>query len=579
MLLVLMASQVEVLPKVSSLESLFMEYWDFVLESWPSFATYLGDHGHDDKLEDLSQQEYDKWTSKAEDLLRRLGSIPRESLSAKDRIDYELFSRELSQRVGIARFRPNLLPLNQLEAPHINLPQLTAFTRFSTVVDYENYLKRIRAFRRQADQIISSLEEGVRCGILLPRVVVGAVLSQIRTQLVSSVELSPLYGPAQRFPKDFSQSDKDRLSENIKNSIVETVLPSYRKLFEYLENQYLPISLEDVGYWALPNGDAWYRFLVKSYTTTNLTPEQIHTLGLEELSKIQQEMKLIMRRVGFDGDLQAFSKYLRSEPKFQNTSAESILFGYRQFLKDIDSRITELFGTIPSGKCEVKEIESFRAKEAPVAHYYQASDDGTRPAYFYANTYKPETRLTFQMEAIAYHEAVPGHHFQIALQQELKDQPEFRRNGGYVWPGYLAFMEGWGLYSEAIPKELGLYKDPYSDFGRLEGDAFRAARLVVDTGLHAMKWTRDQAIRFLEENTAMSSEDIIVEVDRYIVLPGQALAYKIGQLKIFELRSRAEKTLGGRFDIRAFHDELLRDGALPLDLIEDKMQAWISAQS
>ena len=570
-----MTSQVEILPQISSLDFLFREYWDFVLESWPSFATYLGDHRHDDRLEDLSQDEYDKWTFKAEDLLKRLGRISKDSLSAEDRINYDLFSRELNQRIGIARFRPNLLPLNQLGGPHIDLPQLTAFTRFSTVTDYENYAKRIGAFPAQVDQTISRLEDGVRSRILLPRVAVEAVLSQIRAQIASTPESSPLYEPAQRFPEGFSENDKNRLSGLIKNTIVERVLPSYRKLLEYLEKQYLPASLEDVGYWALPNGDAWYRFLVQSYTTTDLTPEQIHNLGLKELSKIQQEMKLVMHQVGFDGDLQAFSKYLRSEPKFQNTSAESILSGYRQFLKDIDSRVAHLFGRIPSGKCEVKEIESFRAKEAPVAHYYQAADDGTRPAYFYANTYKPETRLTFQMEAIAYHEAVPGHHFQIALQQELKGLPEFRRNGGYVWPGYAAFIEGWGLYAEAIPKELGLYKDPYSDFGRLEADAFRAARLVVDTGLHALKWTRDQAIKFLEENTAMSKEDIIVEVERYIVLPGQALAYKIGQLKISELRSRAESMLDGKFDIRMFHDELLASGALPLDLIENEMQNWI----
>jgi len=506
-------SQVEVLPQIPDLDSLFREYWDFVLESWPPFATYLGDHRHDDRLEDLSQEEYDKWTFKAEDLLRQLGRISKEALSAKDSINYDLFARELNQRISVARFHPNLLPLNQLGGPHIDLPQLTAFTRFSTVIDYENYAKRLEAFPRQIEQTISRLEDGVRSGILLPRVAVEAVISQIGTQIISNPESSPLYGPAQRFPENFSENDKNRLTGVIKNTIVERILPSYRKLLEYLEKQYLPISLEDVGYWALPNGDAWYRFLAQSYTSTDLTPEQIHKVGLEEL--------------------------------------------------------------IPSGKCEVKEIESFRAKEAPVAHYYQAADDGTRPAYFYANTYKPETRLTFQMEAIAYHEAVPGHHFQIALQQELKALPEFRRNGGYVWPGYTAFIEGWGLYAEAIPKELGLYKDPYSDFGRLEADAFRAARLVVDTGLHALKWTREQAIEFLEENTAMSKEDIVVEVDRYIVLPGQALAYKIGQLKIFELRSRAEKMLGGKFDIRMFHDELLADGALPLDLIENKMQQWI----
>ena len=573
--MVRITSQVEVLPQIPDLDSLFREYWDFVLESWPPFATYLGDHRHDDRLEDLSQEEYDKWTFKAEDLLRQLGRISKEALSAKDSINYDLFARELNQRISVARFHPNLLPLNQLGGPHIDLPQLTAFTRFSTVIDYENYAKRLEAFPRQIEQTISRLEDGVRSGILLPRVAVEAVISQIGTQIISNPESSPLYGPAQRFPENFSENDKNRLTGVIKNTIVERILPSYRKLLEYLEKQYLPISLEDVGYWALPNGDAWYRFLAQSYTSTDLTPEQIHKVGLEELSKIREETKLIMRQVGFDGDLHAFSKYLRTDPKFQNTSAESILSGYRQFLKDMDSRVTDLFGRIPSGKCEVKEIESFRAKEAPVAHYYQAADDGTRPAYFYANTYKPETRLTFQMEAIAYHEAVPGHHFQIALQQELKALPEFRRNGGYVWPGYTAFIEGWGLYAEAIPKELGLYKDPYSDFGRLEADAFRAARLVVDTGLHALKWTREQAIEFLEENTAMSKEDIVVEVDRYIVLPGQALAYKIGQLKIFELRSRAEKMLGGKFDIRMFHDELLADGALPLDLIENKMQQWI----
>jgi uncharacterized protein (DUF885 family) len=574
-----MASQIEYLSKASSLKSLFREYWDFVLESWPWLATFLGDHRYDDRLEDLSQRAFDQWTGKAEDLLRRIRSVPKESLSAGDQINYELFSRELTQRIGIARFRPNLLPLNQLAGPHIDLPQLTSFTRFLKVADYENYAKRLEAFPAQIDQTISRMEEGVESRIVLPRVATKAVLSQIKSQITANPESSPLYGPAQRFPEGFSEIEKNHSSGEITKALMESVIPSYRKLLEFVEKEYLPKCIEEVGYWALPEGDAWYRFLVHSYTTTNLTAEQIHGLGMNELSKIQGEMKLIMRRVGFEGELQAFSKYLREEPKFQNTSAESILSRYREMLNRIESRVGGLFGRIPAGRCELKEIESYRAKEAPVAHYYQAPDDGSRPAFFYANTYKPETRLTFQMEAIAYHEAVPGHHFQIALQQELKDLPEFRRNGGYVWPGYTAFIEGWGLYSETIPKELGLYEDPYSDFGRLEADAFRAVRLVVDTGLHALRWTREQAIRFLEENTAMSKEDIIVEVDRYIVIPGQALAYKIGQLKISELRSRAEKALVGKFDVRAFHDELLSDGALPLDLIESKMENWITRKS
>ena len=574
-----LATQVEFVPEKNVLTSLFKEYWEFVLQTWPWFATYLGDHRYDDKLEDLSQSAFDKWTAKAGDFLKRVQGISKESLSPRDQINYDLFSRELTQRVGLARFRPNLLPLNQLAGAHIDLPQLMTVSRFSTVADYENYAKRLESFPLQIEQTISRLQKGVESGIVLPRVAVEEVLSQIKLAITPSPESSPLHGPVEKFPSGFSESDKNRLSGIVRTAIAEKVLPSYMRLLEFVEKEYLPRSRQDVGYWVLPNGDAWYRFLVKSFTTTDLTPEQIHEIGLGEVSRIRREMEAIMKKVGFDGDLQAFSKFLRTDPKFQNTGAESILSGYREFLNGIDALVDSLFGRVPAAKCEVKEIESFRSKEAPVAHYYQAAEDGSRPAYFYANTYKPETRLTFQMEAIAYHEAVPGHHFQIALQQELKDLPEFRRNGGYVWPGYTAFIEGWGLYAETIPKELGLYQDPYSDFGRLEADAFRAARLVVDTGLHALKWTREQAIRFLEENTATSKEDIIVEVDRYIVWPGQALAYKLGQLKIAELRSRAEKLLGPKFDVRRFHDELLSDGALPLDLIEDKMQNWMTRMS
>ena len=571
-----MAIQAEYALGKTDLTALFKEYWEFVLQTWPWFATYLGDHRYDDKLEDLSQEAFDRWTAKAEDLLKRVEGISEESLTSTDHVNYDLFSRELTQRVNLARFRPNLLPLNQLGGAHIDLPQLMAISRFSTVSDYENYSKRLESFPLQIEQTISRLQEGVESGIVLPRVAVEEVLSQIKLAITSSPESSPLHGPVERFPGGFSDSDKNRLSGIVTTAIAEKVLPSYRRLLEFVEKEYLPRSREHVGYWALPDGDAWYRFLVRSYTTTDLTPEQIHEIGMNEISRIRREMEVIMKQVGFDGDLHSFFNYLRTDPKFQNTSADSILSGYREFLKVIDARVNQLFGRIPAAKCEVKEIEAFRAKEAPVAHYYQAAEDGSRPAYFYANTYKPESRLKYQMEAIAYHEAVPGHHFQIALQQELKDLPEFRRNGGYVWPGYTAFIEGWGLYAETIPKDLDLYQDPYSDFGRLEADAFRAARLVVDTGLHALKWTGEQAISFLEENTAMSKEDIAVEVDRYIVFPAQALAYKLGQLKIAELRQRAQMLLGRKFDVRSFHDELLSVGALPLDLIEGKMRNWMT---
>jgi len=465
-----------------------------------------------------------------------------------------------------------------LYGPHIDLPQLISYHRFSTVLDYENYVKRLLAFPSQVEQTVASLREGLRTRIVLANVTVDKVLSQVQLQIVSTPESSDLHKPAEKFPESFSQQEKDRLKASTKDAIKNTVVPAYQKLFDFLQKEYLPQCRADIGVWALPDGDSRYKFYVRSYTTTDLSPEQIHELGRRELAQIHSEMKVITNRVGFTGNIQDFLKYLRDEPKFHNTSADSILSGYREILQRIESRITLLFGRIPKASYEVKEIEAFRAEAAPAAHYFPAPEDGSRTAYFYANTYKPETRSKYSMEAIAYHEAVPGHHFQIALQQELKQLPNFRRHAGYVWAGYLAFIEGWGLYSELLPKQVGLYEDPYSDFGRLEADAFRAARLIIDTGIHFYKWTREQAIAFLRENTALSEQDIVAEVERYIAIPGQALAYKIGQLKIRELRSEAEKTLGERFDIRAFHDQLLSDGALPLDILERKVRDWIREQ-
>ncbi len=558
---------------------MFEEYWSFALESKPLIATLVGDHRFDDKLDDLSQEGFDKWTRKAEDLLARLQRIRRESLGPRDILNYDLFARELQQRVEAARFRPNLMPIDQLNGPHIDIPQLTALQRFATVTDYENWVKRLQAFPAQIDQTIYSLEEGLKTGIVLARVTAEKVLSQIKLQIVSAPESSELYKPAEKFPERFSQAEGDRLSGRMKDAITQHVVPAYQKLFDFMQNSYLPGCRAEIGLWALPEGEARYKFYVRSYTSTLLSPGQIHELGKKELSRIHNEMKLVMDKVGFKGDLQAFFKHLREDSRFHNTSAESILSGYREILARIETRIDQLFGKVPRAQCEIKPVEEYIAAEAPLAYYFPAPDDRSRPAYFYANTYKPESRPTYDMEVTAYHEAVPGHHFQLSLQQELKDLPNFRRHGGYIWPGYIAFTEGWGLYCEVLPKELGLYEDPYSDFGRLASDVFRAARLVIDTGIHYLKWTREQAIDFFEKNTALSTHDIVAEVERYVVLPGQALSYKIGQLKILELRSKAEKALGKRFDLKAFHDELLADGALPLDLLENKMQNWISLVS
>ncbi len=561
---------------MSRLKSLFREYWEFVLETWPFLATFVGDHRYDDKLNDLSQEGFDRWTGKAEEYLARLRKIQRERLSQRDLVNVELFTSELQQRVDLARFRPNLMPVDQLNGPHIDLPQLTSIHPFATVTDYENYVKRLRAFPAQIDQAISCLEEGLRVGIVLARVSAEKVVSQLKSQLVSSPEFSDLYEPAKRFPENFSQEERKRLSGMVGEAVRTAVVPAYQKLLNFVRDQYLPGCRNEIGLWSLPDGVDFYKFCVRSYTTTLLSPEEINELGKKELARIHGEMKLIMDKVGFRGDFQSFLKYLREDPRFHSTSAESILQGYREITERIGSRVDRLFGRVPATRCEVKEIEAFRAEAAPLAHYFPAPDDGSRPAYFYVNTFKPETRTTFEREAVAYHEAVPGHHFQIALQQELKDLPDFRRHGGYVWPGYVAFFEGWALYCEVLPKDVGLYEDPYSDFGRLGSDAFRAARLVVDTGIHYFRWSREEAIAFFRANTALSEQDMVAEVERYVVLPGQALTYKIGQLKILELRARAEKMLGKRLDLRAFHDEMLADGALSLDLLEKKMQNWIS---
>lgn len=572
-----MSEAQEILERGSqSLHSLFKEYWDFVLETWPTYATYIGDHRYDDKLDDLSLEAYDNWTRGAEEFLDRLRKILRESLTPRDVVNYDLLDRELQQVIDLARFRPNLMTLNQLAGPHIDIFQLIAYHPFNTINDYENYLKRLLAFPNQIEQTITSLREGQRTEIVLARVTVERILAQLKSLLETKPESTDLYRPAQTFPEGFSQGDREQLAERIRKAIEEADIPALRKLLGFLQNEYLQRSHTDIGIWTLPDGEVRYSFLVLSYTTTHLSPEQIHELGKRELEKIRNDMKVVMQKVGFKGDFQEFLSYLRNERKFYHTSAESILSGYKEILKRMESRVSLLFGKLPKTRYELKEIESYRAEASPEAHYFRAPDDGSRPAFFYVNTYKPETRPRYTMEAVAYHEAIPGHHFQLALQQELTDLPEFRRYGGFVWAGYAAFVEGWGLYSEVLPKEVGLYQDPYSEFGRLTADAFRAARLVVDTGIHFYKWTLEQAVSLLEENTALSKQNIVAEVERYIVIPGQALTYKIGQLKIQEIRSETERKLGERFDIRAFHDELLSEGALPLDVLEKKMHDWLS---
>jgi prolyl oligopeptidase len=466
------------------------------------------------------------------------------------------------------------MPITQQTGPHIDLPQLTTYHAFKTLQDYANYVSRLTQFRRVFDQTIANLRTGIEKKTVQARSVVEKILPQLEAQIVSAADKSELHKPLQEIPSEIPTEGARRIAKDVDEAIMNYVVPAYTKLLNYVREEYLPKSRDRPGIWSIPNGRAMYAYYIRLHTTTKLTPSQINRLGKRELVRINKEIEAILRKVQFKGSLQQYNEALRQDKSNFYTTGQELLNGFKEILRQMDTRLAQFFGRLPEAKYGFREIEEWRADAAPAAYYYQPPEDRSRPGYFYVNTYKPETRPKYMMEALAYHEAVPGHHLQIAIQQELTNLPKFRRNGGYT-----AMVEGWALYAELLGKEMGFYKDLLSDYGRLTAEAWRASRLVVDTGIHSLKWTRDQAIRFLKSNTASSEQDIVSEVDRYIAWPGQALAYKIGELKIRELRDRAEKRLKNRYDIRRFHDELLNDGALPLDTLQGKMGRWITKMS
>jgi uncharacterized protein (DUF885 family) len=557
----------------AGLDRLYQEYWEFILHENPTYATYLGDHRYDDRLEDLSAEAYDRRISQLRKYLEQLKSLGRPT-SPSDQLNHDLFKRELRLQIEAAEYYPYLLPITQQTGPHIDLPQLVTYHPYKTQQDYDNYISRLRQFPRVFDQTITNLTTGIEKKIVQPRNVVEKIIPQLEAQIVDSPDKSKLRKPASNVPSTITTDETYRLARGIDEAITGSVVPAYTKLLKFVKEEYLPRSRTHPGIWALPNGRAMYAYAIRYHTTTRLTPSQIHRIGKRELLRINEEIRSILRRARFKGTLQQFNEKLRNDKSNFYTSGQDLLNGFKHILHQMDEKLPMLFGRLPQSKYDFREIEEFRADAAPAAYYYLPPEDRSRPGYFYVNTYKPETRPKYTMEALAYHEAVPGHHLQLALQQELANLPKFRRNGGYT-----AFIEGWALYAERLGKEVGLYKDMLSDFGRLTQEAWRAARLAVDTGIHSMKWTRDQAIRFLKENTATTEQDIVSEVDRYIAWPGQALAYKIGEMKIRQLRTKAEKKQRTRFDIRKFHDELLNDGALPLDLLEKKMAKQLNVKA
>jgi uncharacterized protein (DUF885 family) len=559
------------------LQRILDDYFEEYLKLNPILATSIGDPRYNDRyVVSISPAARAADEKLERDYLAHIGTVDRSRLSGQDLVSYDVFKSGREREIEGFRFRDDLIPLNQFYSVPNSFAQLgsgTGLQPFKTVKDYDDFLKRVDGFAAWTDQAIVNMREGATKGYTLPRVLTERVLPQLEAHIVAKPEDSLYWGPVRNMPATFSSADRERLTADYRAAIETKIVPSYRKLRDYMRDDYLPKCRASVGLDALPDGKAWYEYRVREITTTNYTPAQIHEIGLREVERIRGEMLGVMTTVGFKGSLDDFFKLLNTDPRFYYTDRDALIAGYDDIRKRVNPQLPKLFEILPKADYEVRAVEPFREKSAAGGQYQAASEDGSRPGIFYANAYDLTARPKWAMEALSLHEANPGHHFQISIQREQKNLPKFRRFGGYT-----AYSEGWGLYAESLGPDLGMYTDPYQYFGRLEGELFRAIRLVVDTGLHSKGWTRQQVLDYIVANSATSEARRVAETERYIAIPGQALAYKIGQLKISELRARAGKELGPKFDVRKFHTVILADGALPLDVLEAKVDRWIAAQ-
>ena len=545
--------------------------WEKKLIENPEWATRLGDDRYNDRLNDVSFETIKKRQKDNRALQTRLKRIDRSALSEPDQLSYDLYVQKLERSNYGYRYKTYFMPIDQMGGIQIGFAGMPDYAPFETPEDYQNYISRLRAFPKKIEQTIDLMKRGIETGWIHPKIILRLVPDQIKAQYNRPVVESPLFRPFKEFPDSFSGSRKDNFIVDATSAIKQSVYPAYIALYTFITETYLPACRETIAATDLPGGRSYYDHRVKDYTTTNLTPEEIHERGLNEVDRIRQEMKLVIKKVRFKGTFKEFLDSLRADSNFYYLNENDLLDEYRVICKKADAQLPQLFGQLPRLPYGVKRIPDYQAPASPTAYYYSGSQEAGRPGFFMANTYLLDTRPKYEMEALSLHEAVPGHHLQIALAQELEDLPKFRRYGGFT-----AFVEGWALYAEKLGEEMGFYKDPYSRFGQLTYEMWRACRLVVDTGMHALGWTREQAIDLMLANTAKTENDVIVEIDRYIAWPGQALAYKIGELKILELRAKAEKELGISFDIRKFHDVVLGNGALPLDMLEKQVLDYIS---
>jgi len=556
----------------AKLHRLFDLDWEYNNVVYPEAATYVGYPGQNDRWTDLSVAAINGRRADVNSELKVVRAINRARLNAPDQLSYDIFKRGIEESIEGTRFPGDLLQVTQRDGPQYS-PLVIGAMSAATVKDYTDIIARLRALPVVVDQTIALLDSGIKRGITPPRITLRDVPAQMTNLVPEDPMKSALLAPFTQFPVGIAESDRTRLRADAVHAYNEQDRPAFQRLQSYLANTYLPRSRETIGMSALPDGAAWYAYNIRVQTTTTRTPQEIHDLGLAEVKRIRVQMDSLIRSTGFSGDFAAFTNMLRTDPKFFYTDSAALVRGYRDITKRIDPELPKLFGKLPRLTYGVATIPSYSAPSQTAAYYQGGSPEAHRAGQFFVNTYKLDSRPTWEMEVLTAHEAVPGHHLQIAIQEELEGIPEFRRYGGYT-----AYVEGWALYSESLGPELGLYKDPYSKFGQLNYEMWRAIRLVIDTGIHSFGWSRQQAIDYFRANSAKTDQDITQEVDRYIVMPAQALAYKSGELEIKALRKYAEQELGSRFDVRAFHDQILSQGALPLDVLDTRIRAWVAAQ-
>lgn len=556
-----------------TLHALFEQEWEWRLREHPLFATSVGDHRYDDRLPRESTADEARRAADTQRFLDTLGRIDRAALPEGDRINHDMFRVDLQDRLTSFRFKEYVRPLNADSGFHSSFALLPQTQRLRDTPDHDRYIARLRAFPTYMDEHIGRMREGLAADLTVPRVALAGVDTSLAPLLPADPTQSPLYGPFRNLPAGVPEADRVRLQEAGRAAVAEAVTPAYARFRDFLTTEYIPGARDTIGASALPDGTAYYDYLVKRFTTLDLTADQVHARGLEQVALIRAEMEGVVRQTGFTGDFAAFLQFLRTEPRFYPRSGEQLLTAASYIAKRMDAKLPSLFGRLPRQPYGVAPVPDYLAPKYTAGRYNGNPPGGTEPGYYWVNTYALPTRALYTLEALTLHEAVPGHHLQIALANEAEGVPPFRKHT-YI----SAFGEGWGLYAEWLGLQAGFYTDPYSNFGRLTYAMWRAARLVVDTGLHVKGWTRQQAIDYLASNTALSLHECTTETDRYISWPGQALSYKMGELKIRELRQRAERTLGPRFDVRRFHDAVLANGSVPLPVLEQQIDAFLARE-